>query len=196
MKRLPREAPPGTKWVYKTGETNLIGVLVSRAVKMSLAQYLQHKIWIPYGMEREAAWVHDASDQDVGGCCLSVTLRDYARMGQFVLEGGHGVVPPWWYAMAGTKQADIGAPGFGYGYQWWTRDDGTFDARGIFGQMIHIDPKRELVVVINSDWDTAVGAARSQAREAFLKAVIAAVDAAPEPIPQEPQPVGPQATLH
>src|SRR3546814_2634731 len=29
MKRLPREAPAGSKWVYKTGETNLIGVLVS-----------------------------------------------------------------------------------------------------------------------------------------------------------------------
>src|SRR3546814_6215213 len=36
MKRLPREAPAGSKWVYKTGETNLIGVLVSSATGKTL----------------------------------------------------------------------------------------------------------------------------------------------------------------
>ena len=37
MRNLPREAPAGTKWVYKTGETNLIGVLVSSATKKTLS---------------------------------------------------------------------------------------------------------------------------------------------------------------
>jgi CubicO group peptidase (beta-lactamase class C family) len=41
-------------------------------------------------------------------------------------------------------------PGLGYGYQWWTRDDGTFNASGIHGQHIHIDPARRLVIAINS----------------------------------------------
>ncbi|HEY7058755.1 MAG TPA: serine hydrolase domain-containing protein, partial [Vicinamibacterales bacterium] len=31
VRQLPREAPPGTKWVYKTSETNLVGVLVAEA---------------------------------------------------------------------------------------------------------------------------------------------------------------------
>ena len=31
VRKLPREAPPGTKWVYKTSETNLVGVLVAEA---------------------------------------------------------------------------------------------------------------------------------------------------------------------
>ena len=195
MRRLPREAAPGTKWLYKTGETNLLGVLVTRATRMSLAEYLQHKIWIPYGMERDAVWLTDANGQEPGGFGISVAAQDYARMGQFVLDGGRGVVPTWWFGMAGTKQADIGQPGFGYGFQWWTRDDGAFDARGIFGQMIHIDPRRKLVVVINSDWGTAVGKERSLAREAFLKAVNAAVDAAPVGPKPEKQPV-PGMSLH
>jgi CubicO group peptidase (beta-lactamase class C family) len=50
MRKLPREAPAGEKWVYKTGETNLIGVLVSEATGKPLADYLSEKIWAPYGM--------------------------------------------------------------------------------------------------------------------------------------------------
>ena len=176
MAKLPREAPPGTKWVYKTGETNLVGVLVKRATGKPLADYLTEKVWKPYGMAQDAAWITNANGQEFGGFGLSVTLHDYARMGQFVLEGGHGAVPRDWYRQAGSKQADIGAPGFGYGFQWWTRDNGEFDARGIFGQMIHIDPKRKLVVVITGDWPTATGPARSAARMAFLKAVTEAAD--------------------
>ena len=47
MKTLPREAPAGSKWVYKTGETNLIGVLVSSATGKTLSAYLSEKVWKP-----------------------------------------------------------------------------------------------------------------------------------------------------
>lgn len=177
MAKLPREAEPGAKWLYKTGETNLIGVLVRRAVGKPLADYLSEKVWKPYGMAQDAYWITAENGQEFGGFGLSVSLSDYARFGQFVLEGGVGVVPPGWYGQAGSKQADIGVPGYGYGYQWWTRDDGAFDGRGIFGQMIHIDARRKLVVVINSDWPTATGKELSAARIDFLKAIDAAVDA-------------------
>ena len=176
LAKLPREAEPGTKWVYKTGETNLIGVLVTHASHKTLADYLSEKVWKPYGMEQDAVWMTLANGQEFGGCCISVSLHDYARMGQFIIEGGHGVLPEGWLAQATVKQADIGAPGQGYGFQWWTHDDGTFDARGIFGQMIHLDPKRKLVVVINGDWPTAVGPERSKARTAFVEAIVKAAD--------------------
>ena len=54
MRTLPRAHPPGTVWHYNTGETNLIGVLVSSATHKPLAQYLEEKIWHPAGMEAEA----------------------------------------------------------------------------------------------------------------------------------------------
>ncbi len=47
LKTLPREAEPGTKWVYKTGETNLIGVIVQRATGKTLTEYAQEKIVKP-----------------------------------------------------------------------------------------------------------------------------------------------------
>ena len=57
VRKLPREAPPGTKWVYKTAETNLVGVLVAEATGKRLADYLSEKIWRAYGMERDAEWM-------------------------------------------------------------------------------------------------------------------------------------------
>lgn len=180
MRGLSRAAEPGTRWLYSTGETNLVGLLVRRATGRPLADYLSEKIWRPYGMEQDAAWMVDEAGQEPGGCCLVASLRDWGRVGQLVLDGGvidgRSVVPPGWFAAATTKQADVDDPGRGYGYQWWTRDDGRFDAYGIFGQTIHIDPERRLVVVILSAWPTATGPARSQAREAFLARVTAAAD--------------------
>ncbi|WP_293858225.1 serine hydrolase [Sphingomonas sp. SCN 67-18] len=181
LRTLPREAAPGSKWVYKTGETNLIGVLVSKATGKSLAQYLTEKIWTPFGMEQDAFWMVDAGGQDIGGCCISVSLRDYARIGQLVLNdgviGGRRVVPEGWFAAATRKQADIGAPDRGYGYQWWTNADGSFQAQGIFGQLIFVDPARKLVVVMSSAWPKATGQDMSAPRAAFVRQIIAAVDA-------------------
>jgi CubicO group peptidase (beta-lactamase class C family) len=181
MRKLPREAPPGTNWVYKTGETNLIGVLVTSATHKSLADYLSEKIWKPYGMEQDAVWMVDGRGQESGGCCISVALHDYGRMGMFMLGGGvargKSVVPDGWIAAATHKQADIGEPGLGYGYQWWTVDDGTYNAAGIFGQAIHIDPKRKLVVVISSAWPHATDQGLQKNRLALFQAVAQAVDA-------------------
>lgn len=174
MKKLPRETAPGSKWVYKTGETNLIGVLVMRATKKPLADYLSEKVWRPYGMEQDAFWMVDPSGHEVSGCCLSVSLRDYARMGQLVLEGGKGVVPAGWFAESTRSHADIGAPGRGYGYQWWTYPEGRFGAQGIFGQTIRVDPKAKTVIAVSAAADKASDRDYGLARTAFLDKLFAA----------------------
>ena len=181
MRKLPREAPAGTRWLYSTGETNLVGLLLVQATKKPLADYLSEKIWKPAGMEQQATWLLSKSGNEISGCCLQAASRDYARMGQFILNGamvnGQSIVPDGWLAEATTARTGIGQPGRGYGYQWWTYDDGTFSARGIFGQGIFIDTKRKLVIVTNANW---AGGARDPvagpAREAFYKAVQKAID--------------------
>ena len=181
MRRLPREAPAGTRWHYSTGETNLVGVLLGRATKKPLATYLSEKIWMPAGMERQATWLLSRTGREISGCCIQAAPRDIARFGLFVLGGarvrGQGIVPNGWLAEATTERTGIGRPGRGYGYQWWTYTDGTYAARGIFGQGIFIDPVRKLVIVSNANW--AGGASdrvASDAREAFYQAVQKAVD--------------------
>lgn len=181
MRTLPREAPAGTKWVYKTGETNLIGVLVSKATKKTLSQYLSEKVWAPFGMEQDASWLLGTTGHEISGCCVQASARDFARFGQFILGGakidGKSIVPDDWFAKATTKQADIGMPGAGYGYQWWTFDDGTFAAQGIFGQGIFFDAKRKLVIASNSNWPRATDEKSKADRNAFYKMVQQAVDA-------------------
>ncbi|KQN26609.1 serine hydrolase [Sphingomonas sp. Leaf33] len=174
MRTLPRETAPGTKWVYKTGETNLIGVLVRNATKKPLADYLSEKVWKPYGMEAEAVWMIDQTGKEVSGCCLSVSLRDYARMGQLALEGGRGIVPASWFAQATAAKAQTGRPGYGYGYQWWTYPEGRVGAQGIFGQSILVDPARRIVIAMVGAWPRATGADLSAARAGFQAKLIEA----------------------
>ena len=181
MRRLPREVPAGTRWHYSTGETNLVGVLLARAVQKPLATYLSEKIWVPAGMEQQATWILNRSGQEISGCCIQASPRDYARLGLFILGGarigGQSIVPDGWLAEATSQRTGIDRPGRGYGYQWWTYTDGTFAARGIFGQGIFIDPKRRIVIVSNADWGAgATDRVASEAREAFYRAVQKAVD--------------------
>lgn len=185
MKTLVNEAEPGTRWQYNTGETNLIGVLVAKATGKSLSEYLSEKVWKPYGMAKDAVWILNDGGKEIGGCCISATTRDFALFGQFAMNGGKigdtSVVPDGWYEKAGTKQADIGMEGRGYGYQWWTYDDGSFAAQGIFGQGIFVDPKRKLVIASNGNWPRATPDDKKAGRDAFYRAVQAYLDSEAAP---------------
>ncbi|MDB5706620.1 MAG: beta-lactamase [Sphingomonas bacterium] len=174
MRKLPRETAPGTKWAYKTGETNLIGVLVRRATGKSLADYAREKIWTPAGMERDGFWMTDQTHAEVSGCCLSVSLRDYARFGQFALEGGHGVVRDGWFADATRAHAEVAPGGYGYGYQWWTYPGGRYGAQGIFGQGITIDPAAKIVIAMVSAAPKASDRALTLQRLAFAQKLMEA----------------------
>lgn len=177
MRRLPREAPPGTKWVYKTGETDLAGVLLAHAVKMPISKYLSQKIWRHTGMERDAVWMLDRGGIERGGCCLGITLRDYARLALFIEGGakvrGQSILPDEWLATATTNQ--VGSAGrTPYGYFWWPRPDG-FEAVGIFGQSIRFITKDRLIVITNGATPQATGGDINSAKTALLDAVRAAM---------------------
>jgi CubicO group peptidase (beta-lactamase class C family) len=173
MSRLPRAAEPGTRFNYSTGETDMAGILVSNAVGKPLSQYLSEKIWRPYGMERDAIWATDLTGRERAGCCISMTLRDFGRVGQFILDGGkaggQAVVPDGWFAQATRKQVDNGYGG--YGFFWWIRPDGGYDADGVFGQSITTFRDDRVVIVINSAWPRAGDEELYAARAAFQAAV-------------------------
>lgn len=181
LRKLPRATEPGSKFNYNTGETDLVGILVSNAVGMPLADYASKKIWKPYGMEQDAVWMTDLAGRERGGCCISMTLRDYARVGQFILGGGKAngkaIVPPGWVSEATRVEIDNGSgPGAGYGYFWWIRAPDRYEAVGIFGQSITTFPKERLIIVQNAAWPQAVGKELSAARNAMIEAVRKAAD--------------------
>ncbi|THD82613.1 MAG: class C beta-lactamase-related serine hydrolase [Phenylobacterium sp.] len=180
LRKLPRANPPGAKFNYNTGETDLVGILLANAVGMPIADYASEKIWKPYGMEQDAVWMTDLAGKERGGCCISMTLRDYARVGQFILDGGKAagkpVVPATWVRDATKVEIDNGSPApAGYGYFWWISSPDRYNAVGIFGQSITTYRKDRLIIVQNAAWPTAVGRELSAAREAMLEGVRAAV---------------------
>jgi CubicO group peptidase (beta-lactamase class C family) len=159
MSSLTRAAKPGFANNYSTGETQVAGEIVRSAVGRPLADYLADRIWSRYGMEADAKWWLDSPNgHEIGGSGFSATLRDYARFGQFILDGGvaggEHVVPKNWTHEASTPKTLRDGSALQYGYFWWPsttaagRRDGAFEANGIFGQHIYINPAKKLVVVV------------------------------------------------
>jgi CubicO group peptidase (beta-lactamase class C family) len=169
-----RVAEPGEVFNYNTGETDLVGAIVRAAIGNNLATYLEYKIWQPFGMEFDANWATHGNAGERAGCCMNVTLRDYGRLGLFAmndgtLPDGTSILPDNW--MSESTTASKGS--VGYGYLWWLAANGSFNARGIFGQAIHINPTENLIVVVLSAWShAAAGGTVSEAhRVALYKAL-------------------------
>lgn len=193
MRTRTRAAEQGTKFNYSTGETYVLGAIVSAATGKSLAQYYSEKIWAPLGMEADAYWQLDSTNgQEAAGYGVSATLRDYARFGQFVLNDGvigeTRVLPQGWRNTAGqpdnpTTQHGRLEPGYplGYGYQWWSLPIGAnalpnhneaFTAEGIFGQFIYVNPIERVVAVVWSAWRNSWEAEAEMETYAMLGAAI------------------------
>jgi CubicO group peptidase (beta-lactamase class C family) len=183
MAKLPRAAPVGSAFHYSTGEAHLAGLVVARAVGKPLADYLSEKIWRPYGMARDAAWQVDPMGRELAGCCLFMTLGDYARLGQFVLDSGvidgRPVTAPGWIEQSTRAQIGNGRPApAGYGYFWWIGAE-AFEASGIYGQSILVYPKDRVVIAVNSQWAAADKPEDFAALGAFQKAARDAAGALP-----------------
>jgi CubicO group peptidase (beta-lactamase class C family) len=159
MGKLPRAGPPGSRWNYSTGETHVAGALLRAAVRKPLAKYLSERIWARFGMESDATWWLESRDGlEVGGSGLSATLRDFGRFGLFLLEGGlaggERILPDGWVEEAARPRLVGGKP-VDYGYMLWpipeqhgTIHEGAFEARGIFGQHLYVNPREKVVIVV------------------------------------------------
>lgn len=168
MGLLPRVSKPGSVWNYSTGETHLVGALVSAATGTNVADYLAEKIWQPMGMEADASWWLESPDGlEVGGSGLSATLRDYGRFGLFMLNdgmaNGQQVLPEWWMNEASSPMTIAGEK-VDYGFMLWPRPNGAYTAAGIFGQLVYVRPDKQLVIAM---WSARPKPQLPQAIDAF-----------------------------
>ena len=155
-----RAVPAGTKFSYASVETEVLGLVLAGAVRRSVSEYLQEKIWQPMGAEADATWIIDRSGQEVTYCCFNAVLRDYARLGLLLTNDGNWrgrqIVPAAWVRDATSVRADqphlrprTATPFFGYGYQTWIfpEERRMFAFLGVRGQAIYIDPASRIVLV-------------------------------------------------
>lgn len=160
-KRLKRAREPGTYNLYVSVDTQVLGMILVQATGKSITEYMKEKLWSQIGAESNAYWIVDKSGMEfaIGG--LNATARDYAKVGQLFLDSGrwqgNQVVPAAWVKASTTPDAPHGMPGNrstglrkdGYGFQWWIPDgrEDEFNAQGIYGQFIYIDPDKDMVIV-------------------------------------------------
>lgn len=177
MKDMKLKHQPGEVWNYSTGETDLVGILIQKASGKSLAAYLSEHIWQPFGMEHCAYWLADeCSDLNIGGSGLSSSLRDYARLGQIMLKdgkiNGESIFADEWLEHATKGLYATNEEGGAYGYLWWRNADGSYMAQGIFGQMIYINPSKNLVIAQMAAWPMAGSDELSKVRMDFIQEVV------------------------
>ncbi len=152
--KMKMEEAPGTDFEYQSGNTQLLGLILERALKTkTVTQYLQEKIWTPLQMETPASWSIDKKKEGLEKtfCCINATAVDFAKFGRLYLNkgnwNGQQLVPADWVA-ASTKLDTAEASVKYYQYQWWIPRPGRdFMAEGILGQFIYVCPEKNLVVV-------------------------------------------------
>lgn len=161
LSSLPRVAEPGMRWNYSTGETHMVGALLYAATGRWPSDYLTERIWSRIGMEHDAYWwLESPGGLEVAGSGICATMRDYARFGRFVMEGGvidgESILPEGWVKEA-TASRTLGGARLDYGYMWWgvpdfegSIADGAFSARGIFGQYLYINPRHDIMIAVLS----------------------------------------------
>ena len=162
------EIEPGDRFAYSSGSTQLLGLVLERALKnKTISSYLEEKIWQPLEMEFDASWSLDRKKNGLEKtfCCINARARDYAKIGRLYLNKGKWndkqIVSENWVAQS-TKIDTTNNSSLRYQYQWWLPSQtGDFAAQGILGQYIYVNPEKNLIIVRLgkgvgfTDWKTA-----------------------------------------
>ena len=152
---LPRIHQPGTFFQYKTIDTAVLGWLIERVTQGSVAAYTAQCLWEPLGAETDGFYIMDGAPgvgREFSGAGFNATLRDFARVGQMVLNGGvadgRRIVSADWVRQSTQPNGPEDMQRGGYGLQWWTMGGSdAFAAIGLQGQYIYIDPQTRTVIV-------------------------------------------------
>jgi len=152
--KLKLKGIPGQKFEYVSGNTQLLGFVLERALKgKTVTQYFQEKLWTPLEMEYDASWSIDKKKEgsEKTFCCINARARDFAKIGRLYLNKGNWngkqIVSEKWVAES-TKIDTTDGGSNDYKYQWWfPSTTGDYMAEGILGQYIYVNPSKNMVIV-------------------------------------------------
>ena len=153
---------PGTESLYRSVDTQMIGMIIQKVTNQSVSDYFTENIWQQVGADFDATWNVDK----IGGyektfCCFNAVARDYARIGQLVLDQGvvpfdkQQVISTSWMKRITTPATRLDY-GWGYGAFFWHPYPGVTLMLGLHGQYVYIDIPNETVIVKLSDEPTDV----------------------------------------
>lgn len=161
---------PGVEFYYQSGASQILAYLLQKATSKSISDYASEKIWTPIHAEVDALWSLDKQNgMEKAYCCFNSNARDFARLGQLVLNKGQwdglqvvdsnyirsATTPATWLTYTKKTQQDDTtlqetAPCTFYGYQFWIANYRGMKIpymRGILGQYVFIIPQLNAVIV-------------------------------------------------
>lgn len=152
MLNVPVVTEPGKKFVYVSGATELLAMVITKATGQTLSDYVSEKFWKPMGMDNDALWQLDKEGGlEKAYCCVGSNARDFARFGKLFLHNGD------WNGTKVLDSADVArmvTPRFTespeYGYGWWLNNymgKKMYYMRGHLGQFVICIPSDKLVIV-------------------------------------------------
>ena len=158
---IKSERKPGTAFHYQSLNTQILAEILQKATGTPLNKYAEERLWKKIGAQSDAFIYESEKQPEICAFgCFNATLRDYARFGLMAMHsgelGGQRVVSEAWMREATEPPSfnrprideKTGRPVTGYGYQWWlpAGEDHAFQAIGIYGQNIYVNPVKHLVI--------------------------------------------------
>jgi CubicO group peptidase (beta-lactamase class C family) len=150
--------PHGTRFEYRSIETDVLAFVMERATGRRLAQLVSEELWQKIGADESASFTVDRAGYALADGGFNATLRDYARFGLTILDDGSGIVPPAWIdaTRSGAHGPDysLALPEASYRNQFWIENprSRSLMCRGVFGQLVYISWETNMVVVKLSSW--------------------------------------------
>lgn len=182
---VPITGTPGKEFRYLSGNTQLLGMVIQKAVDMPIAEYLEKTLWKEMGAQNDAIWQVDDEDSRLAKtyCCIGSNARDFARLGKLYLQNGNWngeQLLPADFVKKSIQPRFRESDQYGYGF-WLGEYQGKdfFMMRGILGQYVICLPEEDLIVV-------RLGHQRGQSTgRVFTNDVYTYIAAGLEMLPQE-----------
>ncbi len=159
MRSVTVESKPGSKWEYQSGATQLLGLILMKALQTpptglkvfpQISDYASENLWMPLGMENDAQWSLDHKDgRELTFCCLNASSRDFGKLGLLVLNNGkwnrENIIDSSFLSLASQPWKFIN-----YGHSFWVSpatEIPFYYFQGLKGQYIVIIPSKNMVIV-------------------------------------------------
>ncbi len=144
---------PGIKFKYLSGNTELLAMVLQKATKKQLSDYLYESFWNPMGAENPALWQVDDVENRLAKayCCIGSNARDFARFGKLYKDygkwNGKQLLDSAFVVKSITPRF-AKSPEYGYGF-WMSNflEKDILAMRGILGQYVIVIPEDDLIIV-------------------------------------------------
>lgn len=150
----PMVAPPGTRMLYSTGSTHVLGAALAEVTGQSLLTQARETLGAALDVDIPA-WTRDPQGYYLGGNDMALTPQAMLKIAVLMRDRGRygdtQVISERWADASLRPYGRSPWSGLSYGYGWFLSPSGYALGRGYGGQIIAAHRARNLAVAITSD---------------------------------------------